>query len=195
MTFFYQECAPLSPAQYMFPVPYDVDISSAHELSSGNEYPVCLSDDRDSGHSIQACVNMNNFLAHFVNEITKLRLNHNKANVVYKLAEDLVAHTKLFTAHLIEDNNGMNVMESLDASVKFICGKLSEHKSDYKRKKNLQQNELYVPPQEFGLGLRWDLIREHQTLSTSMRLLQCKYVSIHFVDRNLGIDFQTTRFA
>lgn len=114
------------------------------------------------------------------NEIIKLKLNHNKTDVIYQLIQDLLLQLKLMSTRLIEDENNLNSVEVVDTVTNFVCDKISEYKTTYKRKKKLCRSSYYVMPQEIALGLRWDLVREHKTLSSSLRLLQCKaqYISL-----------------
>lgn len=124
---------------------------------------------------------MRNFLSYFANEVSKLRLNQNKTNAIFQLVEDSFAHAKLFNCRLMADNNGMNNIEVLNATTNFISSKLSEYKTNHKRKKKIEQNDLYVKPNEMAIGLRWDLVREHQKLAANLRLVQCKFQYISLI--------------
>lgn len=130
---------------------------------------------------------MNSFVSHMTNEIIKLKLNHNKTDVIYQLMLDLLLQSKLFSTRLIEDENNLNAVEAVDTATTFVCDKISAYKSSYKRKQKLCQSSGYVLPQEMALGLRWDLVREQKTLSSSLRLIQCKAQYISLIETLLSL--------
>lgn len=140
------------------------------DTTDSNSYPIFAS----KTDSTEACETMDKFLRHLANEILKLKLNHNKTDAVYQLIGNLILHTKSFATRLIEDKNNLTEVEAVDTATSFVCERISEYRSSYKRKKKLSQNQYYVAPHETALGLRWDLVREHKTLSSSLRYLPCK---------------------
>lgn len=129
-----------------------------------------------------ACEAMGNHLSFFINEISKLKLNQDQTNTIFKLAENFSGHAKVFNSRLMADGNGMNCFEILNTTTASICNKLSEHRTRYKRQKNLEENESYVKPREMAVGLRWDLVRDHQKLTSNLRLVQCKFQYISIID-------------
>lgn len=153
-------------------------IGESQNVIDSNEYSMLTSE----LNYVESCKDMQKFFDYFVHEITKMGLNHNKANKIFQLTGDLLLQFKLFSCRLIEDENGMSAVEALDAATTFVSGKVSEYQSSYKRKKKNTQNECYVASHEMALGLRWDLVREHKTLSSSLRLLQCKMQYIPMIE-------------
>lgn len=142
---------------------------------------------------------MGNFLDHFASEIMKLRLTQSSTDNLFTLIEDLLSHIKLFALRLNDDNNGMDVNQMLDHCTSFMVEKISEYKSSFKRKRKVQQNKSHVEPQEMALGLRWDLVREHKTLSASLQYAQCKFQYISLNETLMSLfkrtDFSQTYFT
>lgn len=147
-----------------------------------NEYPIFLTGKDGESETSKACEVMANHLAYIIKEISKLRLNQNQTNSIYRLFEDSILHVKLFNCRLMEDENGITSGEVLDVTTNFICSKLSEHRTNYRRKKKFAQNELYVEPHEMAIGLRWDLVRDHQMLTSNLRLVQCKFQYVSMIE-------------
>lgn len=132
-------------------------------------------------------------MKHFTSEITKLKLNRSKTNIVYQLSSLLLIETFEFTRKILDDDNGMDCPQSLNASLHYVRMKLLEHQTTYKRNKHFGNNEMYVEPKEMAVGLRWDLVRDYQTLSTTSCLVQCKFQYISIL-KTLGALFQRSDF-
>lgn len=118
---------------------------------------------------------MSEFLDSFNEELCGFMLSQETTNEIYKLCINLVKNLKQFNTHLINDNNGMNTAEALDMSTNVVCNKLSEYSTYYKRCKMYESSEMYVPPQQLSLGVRWDMGTERGATVSIPTLLPCKY--------------------
>lgn len=123
---------------------------------------------------------MNEFLELFNSEIGDLKLSQKSLNVVYKLCISLLRKMEQFNTHVINDNNDLSPAEALNLSTNAVCNKLSDFSTHFKRCKNYESNDMYVPSQQLSLGVRWDMVIERDTLKSTPTLKQCKfdYVSI-----------------
>lgn len=121
---------------------------------------------------------MQEFLDGFNSEMLGLMLNQKTMNVIYKSCIGSVRTMKKFNEYLIHADNGMDSAQSLDMSTSFVCHKLFEYSTNFKRCKMYESSERYVSPQQMALGIRWE--NERNELITTPSLVQCKfqYVSI-----------------
>lgn len=124
----------------------------------------------------------NTFFASFTQRLTNLRLTDKTNNALYELCGDLVKNTQIFNVGLIEDECGADPKNVLEISSEFICSKLNECSTAKRRKKKCEQSQLYVPPQELSLGLKWEMLRDKMTKITTPQLNQCKFQWISIVD-------------
>lgn len=123
---------------------------------------------------------MCSFFESFNNTLSKLKLNQKQTNSIYELCTSMVKEVNKYNQFLIGSNNGFNSSQALDASTLFICKIMEEHSTVYHRTKNIKSNELYVPPKELALGVRWNNSKESASRPMVPRHKSCKfqYISI-----------------
>lgn len=126
-------------------------------------------------YNIRNDIEIDQILECFHDDIARLKLNQKASNVISESSINLVSSMKQFLSHLINDDNGMNTSQALDMGTKFVCDKLSEHSSNFKRARVYESNELYVPPQQLSLGVRWDMVKERNGTVSTPTFVQCKY--------------------
>lgn len=104
----------------------------------------------------------NSSFSKFECEINQLRLpNQKQTNDVIILVKHLLENQLKMTKTLLETDTNLssesktNVYEILDDVNAHVNQQLSAIGTVYKRKKRLDMNPFYVPPQEKGLGIRW----------------------------------------
>lgn len=81
----------------------------------------------------------------------------------------------------------MDNLQSIEMSFNHVLEKLSEFTTTYKRNKCFKKNEMYVEPREIGIGLRWDLVREHRTLTTVSKMVQNKFIYVSMIETLLSL--------
>lgn len=117
---------------------------------------------------------MNKFLESFNDEMCNLKLNHEQLTAIYNLCSKLVENKQLFIEHMIQEDNGFDVLDLLKISTTFVKKRLSECSTKYSRAKNFGSNKLYVPPDELVVGLRSNMERIENSVSVP-RLIPCKF--------------------
>lgn len=167
---------------YSLNAPIDGSLNALIHNEENEEKYFLLCNSEEKSVTFAACLDIESFLKCFTAEITKLRLNRSKTNIVYHQISLLLSNTSTFTKKLITDNNGMDNLQSVEKSFKHVSEKLSEFTTTYKRNKYFKKNEMYVEPREIAIGLRWDLVREHRTLTTVSKLVQNKFVYVSMIE-------------
>lgn len=157
-------------------VPIDDNIDEHH--SEKNIFEII----GENSETFDACNDMKNFLTSLTSQISRLRLNHNKTNIIYELFTDFVTHLTCMNDRMVNSENGMNTSESLACASLFVRNTLSDCRTKYKRQKQFEKSETYALPQELAHGLRWDMVRDHNTLNAHPKLVQCKYSRIRIID-------------
>lgn len=124
----------------------------------------------------------NDFFISFKKRISDLSINDRTKNEIYKLCIDLVKQTENFNANLIDDDPEADPKQILGISTEYICGKLDEYSSAYRRREKCRENPLYVEPKELSLGLKWEMLRDQATKIAVPKLTECKFQYISIVD-------------
>lgn len=101
-----------------------------------------------------------------------LTLSHEQTTTINNLCSELVVNVSKFSEHLIKGQNGLDALNALQFSSKFICNKLAEWSSQYKRAKKFESNHLYVAPVKLALGLRNDMFKGQSVNIAVPRLIQ-----------------------
>lgn len=156
-----------------------------------NKFPLCSKSEKTS--TLKAFEEAKETIKVLTSEITKLGLDGNKTDTVFEIIDGLVLLMKKMNTQLLEDDNEMNDVQVLDLTTDFIRARLSEFKNRYRRQKQNELSERYVPPQELALGLRWDLKRDHSNLIAIPKLVQCKFQFVSIL-RTLSMLFQNKKF-
>lgn len=114
----------------------------------------------ENSDTFESCNDMKKFLTVPTSQISRLRLNHNKTNIIYDLFSDFVTHLTCLNERMVSSENGMNVSESLSCASLFVRQTLSEYRTQYKRQKVCERSETYAQPQELAVGT-WYVITTH----------------------------------
>lgn len=163
------------------------------EQEPSNFYP--LDDCRESNISIDVeneiecpseksklILEFNEFFARFTQRITKLNVNDQTKNEIYVLCADLIKQTQTVNCAIFVEEPESDVKQVLDATTEFVCGKLVERSTAYRRQNILKKNELFVPCQEYSLGVKWEMLRDKTSQISVPRLTQCKFQYISIID-------------
>lgn len=121
----------------------------------------------------------NDFLTSMVERVSSLHLNAQVSNEIYKLFSDLVKNTQTFNSGLIEDDPDADSKQIFDIATEYICGKIDQFSSGYRRKKKCEQNPLFVPPKELALGLKWEMLLESKIATPKLTVCKFQYISIY----------------
>lgn len=103
---------------------------------------------------------------------------------IFSLCVDLVKSMKTLNMTLMNEENKLSPKEALDVTTNLVCKNLSGLDSTYKRKKEIECNEFYVPPEKIAIGTRWEIkkLRSHRNgkIISVPRIIQStfEYVSI-----------------
>lgn len=89
----------------------------------------------------------------FNETMCNLTLSHEQTTTIYNLCSELVVNVSKFSEHLIKGQNGLDALNALQFSSKYICNKLAE----WSRK--FESNHLYLAPVKLALGLRNDMFK------------------------------------
>lgn len=116
-----------------------------------------------------------------------LKMNQTQTNAVYEICISLVKNINEFNCFLIDSANGMDPIQALQASELFICNKLNECSTRWKRKKKLQTDDLYVPPKEHSIGIRWNMSKHNAMTPMIPRLIPNKYECISITDTIISL--------
>lgn len=124
----------------------------------------------------------NTFLGSFKSKLASLHLNEKTTNEIYKLCGELINQAHILNISLIEENPEAHPSQILSKSKDFICDKLHENSSAYRRKVKCDGNQMFVQPKELSLGVKWEMLREKTTKIAVPKLTQCKFQYISIVE-------------
>lgn len=97
----------------------------------------------------------NFFLSSFTNRVFKLHLNNKTNDEIYRLCKDLVMNTLSLHKSLLNEDSDADPVQVIEATSHFICGEFEDYSTAYKRTKGYKSDELFVPPKELSLGVKW----------------------------------------
>lgn len=132
----------------------------------------------------KASEEMLNFVEKFATSVRLLNLNQSDATIIFKLCSDLVERFKDFNLKLIEDDNGMNPAQALEATFHLVQSKISQFDSAYKRKENTESSRYFVAAEDMAIGTRFELktITKLGRLMKIPRLIQTQFQYVSIVD-------------
>lgn len=78
-----------------------------------------------------------------------MQLNNKTNDEIYRLCRDLVMSTNCLHKGLLKEDSGADPVEIINTTTHFICGKLEEYVTAYKRTKEYKSNELFVTSNTF----------------------------------------------
>lgn len=89
-------------------------------------------------------------------QISKMNLEHEKENTIYKLLSELFEASKqTCLAELEVFTESAKEIENINASFDYILKKISTRSTRFKRDKEMKKNPLYVQPSEKAIGIQW----------------------------------------
>lgn len=128
------------------------------------------------------------FLDTFKRKVMSLKLQDQQLNTIFECSEDLVRNVNELSLNLMNDDSEITTVQALETSTQFICAKLDQLKTTFKRRKHYAHELRYVHPKEMAIGTRWEMKkfrRINKRTGTSKiikipRMIQCtfQYVSI-----------------
>lgn len=130
----------------------------------------------------KATAEFNDFIASFARQISDLHLSNKINNEIYRLCKDLVKKTHHLNTSLLSDGFEVDPVQVIDASNHFVCGKLDEYSTTYKRTEQYKSNNRFVPPVELSLGVKWEKIRDDKSKISVPKLTSCKFQYISIID-------------
>lgn len=158
------------PGENMFTVENTASIEQTCDALDNNQFHFEGLADYESFDEAQ----MSDYLDSMSKQMASFKLNHDTKNSIFKIIRDMPGKILQFNEHMINADNGMNSLQSLQFATGFITNKLSQFCTRHKRDKILQ-NELYVAPQELAMGVRWHMVKESNSSTAIPRLIQNKF--------------------
>lgn len=131
------------------------------------------------------------FFGSVVSRINSFRLKESERDEIYQMFANLIEENKKLTEQISQQNNSN--LDSLKSSSKYIIQEIAKHSTKYKRNKEYEKSEDYVPPEKKAVGLKWQSNYDHKTGVAHHLLKQqsFNYVSIIKLLENL---FSNQRF-
>lgn len=117
---------------------------------------------------------MSEFLRTFSNEISAMGLTIEKTDRIVELSILLIKNYEQLCQKLWNNETCDHFIDVLALASSYSVHKLSEHGSAHKRSKKLQQNELFVAPEEKAIGTHWEMCKVKDMNMAVPRLLQSK---------------------
>lgn len=90
-------------------------------------------------------------------DLLALNLTHKQTNQVIASNIRLVQATKDAILALIEDDNGYNASQAVDAIVNFVVNRARQNDSQSKRSKKFEKDAAYIAPTEIAIGTRFKM--------------------------------------
>lgn len=126
------------------------------------------------------------FLNTFNISIARMQLKEDDTNKVFSLCVDMVKNMRKLNLSLMTEDNKLSPEVALDVTTDLVCDKLSSLDSKYKRKKDFELNEFYVPPKEVAIGTRWEIKKvkscKTKKIISLPRRIQCTFQYVSIVD-------------
>lgn len=118
----------------------------------------------------------------FARQILDLHLSNKINNEIYRLCKDLVTNTQCLNKSLFRDGFEVDPVQVIDASNDFICSKLDEYSTTYKRTEKYKNNVQFVSPVELSLGVKWEKVRDDKLKISVSKLTPCKFQYISIIE-------------
>lgn len=112
------------------------------------------------------------FLKKFIVDIIGFGLEYETTDKIFKLIVSLVKKVNSVNVKLINSHEHADVSILLESSMNYVCEKLDELNSCYKRRKRNQIDPLYIPPEERAVGTRVELRREFGNSAALPKIIQ-----------------------
>lgn len=106
-------------------------------------------------------------------EIAAIKMLHSNKNKVFDNLNELVNQMKKIFIRLMNGDNGLNSNNAIETATDFITQQINSLASQYKRKKKIEQNEVYVAPVSKAVGTRFEMILCKQSKIERPHLIQC----------------------
>lgn len=107
--------------------------------------------------SIGNCGDTNEFFDSFLKKMLNLKVNECQLNSIFNLSIELIQHVTHLHMNIIRNSTlGPYVLREVEYIEADISRRLCAMNSNYKRKKYLQKDALYVKPKSCAIGVRWD---------------------------------------
>lgn len=162
------------------------DASNFYSLNGCNQLDIPVNDDNEidcyDPEKSKCLGNFNEFFTSFTHRIASLHLNDKTNNQIYELCGDLLKQTQILNKNIFTDDQNSHPSEVLGATSEFVRGKLEEQSTAYRRQILFENNELFVPCNEYTLGVKYEMIRDKITKIATPRYTQCKFQYISIVD-------------
>lgn len=176
--------------------------SSTAEINTDKVSTTYAFDEKSTTSTLEGLQTVESFLQSFESQINDLKLHEGNMNLVYKLCAGMVEQTSSFAAKLIADDNGFDVYESLKTASNYVCQRMAQSNSKYKRDKAYEINPQYIAPETLALGTRTVLAsvegtptkyphtiqneRKHFRISTTLKkLFERKDILDKYIDFNI----------
>lgn len=103
------------------------------------------------------------------NQIILMSLKREQTDQVFKLVDNLI-DTYSESVKAVLSRNGSKLIENIDALHRRLKKTIGDYDTDFKRKKQIEKNIFYVPPEEKSIGFKWT-----QTFDDSSQKIIRKY--------------------
>lgn len=121
-------------------------------------------------------------IGEFLNELSNIKMKHDDKDKVFRILSAITRHTCKISSRLIEEDNGMDSVSAVNAACDYICGEIDTFKSQYRRRKKMSSNPLYVHPSERAVGVRVEMLLDKSTGNTIPCLIQSSLQQISLID-------------
>lgn len=117
----------------------------------------------------------NAFLKSLVSEVHSYGLKYKTVDCLFKLFGKLVREVSNINISLIQSGDGVNALEVIDSTSDFLCNKIRDHDSKYKRQQKNEADCFYVKPEERAVGAHYEMKRERGSNLALPKLVQSKF--------------------
>lgn len=163
---------------------FDLNATATNILASETDCAI-VHESKNKSDTYLATHEAENSLKEFINEILTLNLSHKATDAVLTLSKNMIQSVNKLNTRLLQDNNGMTLSNVMESTTALVFDEVAKYETQYKRNKEFEFNEFYVPPKNFLIGLRWEpkTIKNRKGMNVKIpRMVQNTFQYISIVD-------------
>lgn len=124
-----------------------------------------------------ACDQFSTFIDGFANSVSQIKLNECQTNEVFKKSKELANQCISLSNALgqVEGNTEQNTL-------RFVNENMDKYCTSYKRQQFAEANPLYVSPNEYAVGTRWEMVLDKMSGKRYRQSVQSTFQYVSIID-------------
>lgn len=150
-------------------------IETIQKNSNERKFEFVSTEQRSSGSFVlgrECFIKFDDYLKSFKHGLYSMNITEKETDIFVSLCKDLIKNSEILCEQLISSRNPKDLISE---TFEYIHGRLCEHDSSYKRKKEMERNTNYVKPIEKVIGLKWREKLNPKQMISDVKLVQTRF--------------------